>query len=104
MAVLALIYLIADVLKFRKWGLFFMVFGMNALFSFVLAGMWTRIMLFIKFNAGGDKITLYKWLYEKIFAALAGNLNGSLMFALVQMLLIWLVALFLYRKKIYIRL
>ena len=104
MGVLALIYFIADVLKFQKWGVFFRVFGMNALFSFVLAGIWTRLMLFIKFGADGEKITLYNWFYEKICVPVAGNMNGSLMFALVQMMLIWLVALILYRKKVYIRL
>jgi len=104
MAVLSVIYLLADVLKFQKWGLFFQVFGMNALFSFVLAGIWTRLMLFIRIGAGDDKTTLYTWIYEKIFVPILGNMNGSLMFAVVQMLLIWLVALFLYRKKIYIRL
>ncbi len=104
LGVLALIYLVADVLRFQKWGLFFMVFGMNALFAFVLAGIWTRMMLFIKIGGENEKITLYSWLYEKIFAPLPGNMNGSLMFALVQMMLIWMVALILYRKKILIRL
>jgi predicted acyltransferase len=104
MGVLALIYLIADVLKFQKWGTFFMVFGMNALFSYFLAGIWTRLMLFIKIPSGDAKITLYKWFYEKVCVTVAGNMNGSLMFALIQVLLIWGLALILYRKKIMIRL
>ncbi len=104
MAVLAGIYFLADVLKFQKWRVFFVVFGMNALFSYFLAGIWTRLMLFIKFQAGDEKITLYSWFYEKVCVPIAGNMNGSLMFALIQVLLIWLVALVLYRKKVYIRL
>ena len=104
MAVLSLIYWIADVGKFQKWGLFFAVFGTNALFSFFLAGIWTKLMLFIKLPSDGNKITLYNWLFEKICAPVAGNMNGSLMFALIQMLLIWSLALVLYRKKIMIRL
>lgn len=44
------------------------------------------------------------WFYEKICVPVAGNLNGSLMFAIIQMLLIWLVAYILYRKKVMIRL
>ena len=104
MAVLSLIYWIADVVKFQKWGLFFAVFGTNALFSFFLAGIWTKLMLFIKIPSGGNKITLYNWFFEKICAPVAGNMNGSLMFALIQMMLIWSFALILYRKKIMIRL
>jgi predicted acyltransferase len=104
MVVLSVIYYLADVIKFQKWGLFFTVFGINALFSYVFAGIWTRLMLFINLHAAGEKITLYTWIYEKFCVPLAGNMNGSLMFAVMQMLLIWFLALILYRKKIHIRL
>jgi predicted acyltransferase len=104
MGVLALIYLIADVFKFQKWGVFFMVFGTNALFSYFLAGIWTRILLMIQIHSDTGKTTLYTWFYDKVCVPVAGNLNGSLMFAVIQMLLIWGVALILYRKKIMIRL
>ena len=99
-----MIYLIADVWKLQKWGVFFMVFGMNALFTYFLAGIWTRLMLFIKITSGENKMTLYSWFYEKVCVPVAGNMNGSLMFALIQMILIWGLALILYRKKIMIRL
>lgn len=104
MGVLALIYLIADVLKLQKWGYPFLVFGTNALFSFFLAGIWTRIMGLVKVTSGGTKVTLYNWIYGHLCVPVAGNLNGSLMFALMQVLFIWLVAFILYRKKIFIRL
>jgi len=101
---LAVVYLIADVLKFRVWGAFFSVFGTNALFSYFLAGVWTKMLLFVKVPVGTVTMNLYEWFYEKVCVHIAGNLNGSLMFALVQMLIIWSVALILYRKKIMIRL
>jgi predicted acyltransferase len=104
MAVLSVIYLITDVLKFQKWATFFIVFGTNSLFTFFLVGIWTKLLLFIKIPLGNEKINLYGWFYEKVCVPVAGNLNGSLMFALIQMLIIWLVALILYRKKILIRL
>jgi len=104
MGVLGLIYLIADVLKLQLWGKFFLIFGTNALFSYFIAGIWTRLMLFIKISSGGSKITLYTWFYEKVCVPVAGNMLGSLMFAIIQVLLIWTLALFLYRKKIMIRL
>lgn len=104
MGVLGVIYLIADVLKFQVWGTFFLIFGTNALFSYFLAGIWTRLMLFIKISAGDSKISLYTWFYEKVCVPVAGNMNGSLIFAIIQVLLVWIVALILYRKKIMIRL
>jgi predicted acyltransferase len=104
MGIFAIIYLVADVLKFHVPGTFFMIFGTNALFSYFLAGIWIKMLLFIQIHSGREKITLYRWFYDKACVPIAGNLNGSLMFAVIQMLIIWGVALILYRKKIMIRL
>ncbi len=104
MIILAVVYWLADVMKFQKWGFFFTVFGINALFSYFLAGIWTRMMLFIKITSETGKIPLYTWIYEKLCVPVAGNMAGSLLFAILQMLLIWSVALILYRKKIMVRL
>ncbi len=104
MMVLALIYFIADVGKFHKWGWFFLVFGTNALFSFFLAGVWTKLMLLFQVTSGDSKVTLYTWIYKHLCVPVGGNMNGSLIFAIMQMLLIWIIALTLYRKKIFIRL
>ncbi len=104
MGVFAIIYMVADVLKLQKWATFFVVLGTNALFSFSLAIIWTKIMMYTKIPVGDDKISLYGWIYEKLFVPLAGNMNGSLLFAVFQVLIVWSVAYFLYRKKIFIRL
>jgi predicted acyltransferase len=105
MIVLSVIYLIADVLKFKIWGIFFVVFGTNSLVAFALSEIWTKLMLLvIKIASGSQKISFYSWLYEKVCVPVAGNLNGSLMFGLIQLLLLWSVTLILYRRKIMIRL
>ncbi len=105
MGALALIFLIADVAGFASWGKFFIVFGSNAFFSFFLAGIWTRTMLYlVKISSNGEEMSLYNWIYYKICVPLAGYMNGSLIFAVLQVLIIWLLAFILYRKKIFIRL
>jgi len=101
---LGFVYWLADVVKFQRWGTFFMIFGTNALFSFFLAGIWTKLLLFIKVSPSGEKMSLYSLFYENFFAKVAGNMNGSLLFAIVQMLIIWSIALILYRKKVFIKL
>jgi predicted acyltransferase len=104
MCVFSIIYLIADVFSFQAPGAFFMVFGTNALFSYFLAGIWIRMLLFIQIHSAAGKISIYDWFYEKVCVPIAGNMNGSLLFAVIQMFIIWVVALILYRKKIMIRL
>jgi predicted acyltransferase len=104
MALFSVIYLVADVLKFQVVGIFFTVFGTNAIFSYFLAGIWTKMMIFIHVHSGTGLVSLSTWFYEKVCARLAGDLNGSLLYALIEMLIIWGFALILYRKKIMIRL
>ncbi len=101
---LSVIYLLADVLKFRLWGAFFNVFGTNALVCYVLSVIWPVVLLIIRVPWSSQKMTLYGWLYDKVCIPVAGPLAGSLVFALIQMLIIWIPALILYRKKIMIRL
>jgi predicted acyltransferase len=104
MFIFAIIYLIADIFKLQKWATFFIVFGTNAVFSYFLAVIWTKLLLLIQITSENEKISMYSWFYEKVCVRFAGSLNGSLLFAVIQMFLIWLVALILYRKKILIRL
>jgi predicted acyltransferase len=104
MIVFAVIYLISEVLKFQKWGTPLMVFGTNALITYFLMRIWIELLLYLQVPTGNDKISLYGWFYEKVCVPIAGNLNGSLMFAIIQMVLLWLLALILYKKKIFLRL
>lgn len=104
MIVFALIYLIADVFKFQAPGKFFMVFGTNALFSYFLAETAARIFSIIQVHSGGGKISLHGLLYSKVFVPIAGEMNGSLIFAIFEMMIIWGISIILYRKKIFIRL
>jgi predicted acyltransferase len=104
MMILSFLYLVADHFKFQKWAFFFTVLGTNALFSFFLAGILARLLLFFKFPTGNTGSNLYTLIYDKLCAPVAGNFGGSLMFAIVALLIIWLAAFVLYRKKIMIRL
>jgi predicted acyltransferase len=103
MIVLSVIYWLADVLRFQKWGTPFLVFGTNALFAYFIAGIWIKLILYFKVTSGGKEISLYTWFYEKVCIPVAGNMNGSLMFAIIQMLFILGITAILYRKKIMIR-
>jgi predicted acyltransferase len=99
--ILGLLYLIIDVLNLKGWAGFFKVFGMNALFIYIVASLWTNIMFIIKLGKEGE--SLYSWIYTTICVPLLGNLNGSLLFALIQVFLMWILVFILYRRKIFIK-
>jgi len=103
--ILAVLLWLIDVRGYKKWAFPFVVFGMNPLFLYVLSSIWVRIYIhFIKITApDGSVINAYKWLYTEIFASIAGNMNGSLLFAITHVFIFWIILLLLYRKRIFIK-
>ncbi|HOI48626.1 MAG TPA: DUF5009 domain-containing protein [Prolixibacteraceae bacterium] len=103
--VLALLIWMIDLKGYSRWTTFFVVFGMNPLFIFALSGLWAKTLTrLIRFPGIDGKMTNgYTWLYREIFVPLAGDLNGSLLFAISHVLIFWLIGLILYKKKIFIK-
>lgn len=103
--VLAVMIYLIDILNYKKWAHPFLVFGMNPLFIFVLSVVWVKVIIYLVHfsDETGNAITGYAWLYKNGFASWAGAMNGSLLFALSHILVYWLIVLFLYRKKIFIK-
>ncbi|MEE8335584.1 MAG: DUF5009 domain-containing protein [Candidatus Neomarinimicrobiota bacterium] len=100
---LSFLYWIIDLKNWRKWALPLAIFGTNSIFIFVGSGMWVKTILRVKFDFEGRIISGYSYLYKTIFQPLAGDLNGSLLFALFHVFMWWLVLAWLYRKKIFIK-
>jgi predicted acyltransferase len=92
--VLAMCYWLIDLKGIRRWAEPFVIFGSNAIFVYVLSSLAAKLMKALK---------LQSWLYRNLFQSWAGDINGSLAFA-VTYVLIWLgVTYLLYRKKIFIK-
>lgn len=102
------------VIEFRQvrgaWSKFFDVFGKNALFIFVLSGALPRLLALIRIpngvsDSGKSKfLTPFNWVYEKICKPIFEEpRNGSLLYALLFICLMWLIAWWMDKKKIYIK-
>jgi len=102
-AIFSFFYFITDILKFQKWATFLEIPGTNALFAFFISILWVKSLLMVKIQTGVEKFSLYGWFYEKVCAPVAGNLNGSLLFAIIQLLIVWGITFILYRKKVFLR-
>lgn len=100
MILLSLLFIIVDLWGFKGWTGFFNTFGTNPMFTYVLAGIWTDVMLVVKIG----EVTLYNWIFTHLCSPLfAEQKIASLMFALMQVLIIWVFGYILYRRKIIIR-
>ncbi|RFM26143.1 acyltransferase family protein [Deminuibacter soli] len=95
----ALIYLI-EFLNVRRGTGFFTVFGKNPLFIYLLSELLAIVLFTIHME---PKLHLYGWLNKYIFQAAIPGPVGSLLFAVLYMLLCWCVGKILDMKKIYVR-
>ena len=83
---------------------FFISFGKNPLFIFVLSGLIPRLLNLIHIKSGDDILNPLEWLYEHIFQNISKDYRlGSFMFSLFMVFCYWSVAYILDKKKIYIK-
>ena len=94
---------LVDIKKINWWTKPFVILGSNAIFLYALSSIWVKILLKITFEFEGKIISGYSYLYKTIFQPLAGNINGSLLFAFFHVLIFLLILTWMFRKKIYIK-
>jgi len=101
---LGVVYYFIDIAGYKKWASPFKVYGMNALFVFVLSGIFAKSLYYIKWtSAEGEVTTLKSWIYHAFFTPFFEAKNASLAFAVFNVLLFLLLSWLLYRKRIFIK-
>jgi predicted acyltransferase len=86
-----------------KGGLarFFDVFGKNALFVFALSAFLPKGLALIRL---GEGVNPWNWLYKKVLVHIPGaKENGSLLYAISVILLMWAICYWMDKKKIYVK-
>jgi len=96
---LAILIFYIEMRKKTKWTYFFLVFGRNPLFIYVVSGLLLQILYFIPVGNS----TFPRWLYADFFGSFLSPLNASLMFALTYTMMNWLVGYWLDKRRIYIK-
>jgi len=92
-----------------RWSRFFDVFGKNALFIFMVSGILPRLQGLFHIASGVDAngnarySGLKEWMYDHLFAPAFGPMNGSLLYAIFNILLFWCLCYWLDKKKIYVK-
>ena len=97
----AFLYVI-DIMKVRRWAQPLIVLGLNPLFIYALSGIIIQVMWMIKWDSAGESVSLQSAVYNGL-ASVLGNTNGSLAFALLYVALHWLIALWMFKRKIFIK-
>lgn len=93
-----------DVRGWKRWATPLVIYGSNALAMFVLAGLIGKLLYLIKWTgADGKAVTLKTWIYQGLFVPLASPVNASLLFAIAFVLVFFLFAWLLWRKKWFLK-
>ncbi|MDR0825284.1 MAG: heparan-alpha-glucosaminide N-acetyltransferase domain-containing protein [Prevotella sp.] len=100
---LALLIWIIDVKGYKKWSVFFESFGINPLFIYVAAGVFSILLGNIQFIYDEKLISTKNFIYQICIHPYFGTYFGSLVYALLFVGFNWVIGNILYKKKIYIK-
>jgi predicted acyltransferase len=96
-------FFLIDVLGWKKGALPFFILGSNAIAAYAGSILLAKLLVWVQVSAGGERTSLYSWIYGYAFVPWAGEINGSLAFAM-GFVLLWVALMTpLYRKKIFIK-
>jgi predicted acyltransferase len=84
----------------KGWTQFFIIFGKNPLFIYLLSELLVTILFMIRIDKSHSFFT---WVNLKGFQVIAPGPKGSLLFALTYMLFCWSVGWVLNKKRIYVK-
>ena len=101
---LAGFYWLIDVRGHRRWATPLVIYGMNAIVIFVLAGLISRMLGLIGWTgADGTRVSLKGWIYHGVFTPNASPLNASLLFAVAFVLFHLFLAWLMWRRRWFVR-
>jgi len=96
---LALLVGVIEIKNWKGWTYFFEVFGRNPLILYILSGLVVTLLSMIPV---GDT-TLKGFIYANFYKSWLAPKTASFLFAFSYMLVIWLIGLWMDKKKIYIK-
>jgi len=106
--VFGICYWLIDIKGIKWWSRPFLVFGTNAITSFFLSTLFALILDLVKIhqNLSSSQVvstSLKEYIYKLIFAPIGNPYNASLLYAIVYVILWYIVMEIFYRRKIFIK-
>jgi predicted acyltransferase len=108
LCIFGIFYFLIDAKGIKKWAYPFVVYGMNAIFIFVLSGVVGRTMALWKFNvqlSDGTRadVPMKTIITQNLFDPYFSPLNASLMHAIVWITVMYLIVWVMYKRKWFVK-
>ncbi|HVL69756.1 MAG TPA: heparan-alpha-glucosaminide N-acetyltransferase domain-containing protein [Vicinamibacterales bacterium] len=101
---LAACYWLVDVRGWRRWTTPLVILGVNAITLFVASGLLVKTLNVFRVETGdGRDVAVSRWVYVTLFAPLASPKNASLLYAVANLALLFLLLAWMYRRRIFLR-
>jgi predicted acyltransferase len=104
-ALLAFCYWTIDIRGWRGWTKPFVVLGTNAITLFAASALLVKTLLWIRMpRADGTRVSLWGWSFAHGFQPYLDPYVASLAFALANLVVLYLLLAWMYRRRIFIKL
>ena len=101
---LAACYWIIDVKGWQRWTKPFVVLGSNAITLFMASGLLVKTLSLIRVTTDdGRDVAVSRYAYQQWFIPLASPKNASLLYAIANLLVLYLLLAWLYRRRLFLR-
>ena len=104
MVCLAVFCWFIDVKGHKKAATPFVIFGMNAIAAYVISELLSKTIRVVELTqADGKRMTLRRYIFDNVYAPLAGGKLGSMIFAVSFVFLMFLVVWTMWRKRWFLK-
>ena len=101
---LASCYWAIDIKGWRHWTKPLVILGVNAFTLFVASGLLVKTLALIRVaGADGRDISVSRWAYLNWFVPFAAPKNASLLYAIANLLLLFALLAWMYRRRLFLR-
>ncbi len=94
----ALVYFIIEVRQYQKWSTAFTIYGMNAISIYILSSLFTRSLMIIQWGGVSVKDFVYNF-----YLRVTPPANASVLFAFTHVLVFYVVAYLMYKRRWFIK-
>lgn len=97
-------YWIIDIRGWRRWTTPLVILGVNAITLFLASGLLAKTLGLIRVEGPeGREIALGRWVYLHAFAPFFAPKNASLMYAAANLVVLFMLLAWMYRRRLFLR-
>ena len=101
---LAACYWAIDIKGWRRWTTPLVILGVNAFTLFVASGLLVKTLALIRVaGPDGRDVAVSRWAYLNWFVPFAAPKNASLLYAIANLVLLFAVLAWMYRRRLFLR-